>query len=343
MKYTIQILICLFSFSLCAQSVDTNRIDAKGRKQGIWKKYENGRLEYIGQFTNGIPYGEFTYYHQDGKIKSVTNFYNGTEKVKTILFHPNGQKAAEGIFLSQQKDGTWYYYSNEGVLVAIENYKKGVKNGEFKTYSAKTGMLIEEYAYVDGLLHGEMRSYYDKDNVCAIIPYIKGKRNGKTISYHYGNIISSQGIYHNNLKEGEWEFYDESAKLRQVVEYKGSQEIKKVMVFYIGQQQQRLNKNVIAYFQRTSDDKVEITLTTGTKIKITDNFLTINIMADMTDFCKVSPSIIAAHNSILGYQKIDEDGIIIKLKPDIGFEIYAEGDEAKMVKSLFNNELPKQE
>jgi hypothetical protein len=91
-----------------------------------------------------------------------------------------------------------------------------------------------------------------------------------------------------------------------------------------------------------ADNKVEITLTTGTKIKITDDFLTINIMTDMVEFCKVSPSIIAANGAITGYQKVDEEGIIIKLKPDIGFEIYAEGDEAKMVKMLFNNELPKQ-
>jgi antitoxin component YwqK of YwqJK toxin-antitoxin module len=317
-------------------------VDSKGRKQGLWKKYEKEKLEYVGQFTNGIPYGEFTYYHPDGKVKSITNFYNGTEKVQTTLFHLNGQKAAEGMFLSQQKNGTWNYYSNGGVLIATENYKKGVKHGAFKTYSAETGLLIEECFYIDGLLHGEMRSYYDKDNVCAVIPYISDKRNGKTISYHYGNIISSQGIYHDNLKEGEWNFYDESGKLRKVIDYKGSQEMKKIMVFYIGSQQQRLNRDVIAYFQKMDNDKVEITLTTGTKIKITDDFLTINIMADMVEFCKISPSIIAANRAILGYQKVDEEGIIIKLKPDIGFEIYAEGDEAKMVKMLFNNELPKE-
>jgi hypothetical protein len=82
---------------------------------------------------------------------------------------------------------------------------------------------------------------------------------------------------------------------------------------------------------------------TGKKIKITDDFLTVNIMADMVDFCKVSPSIIAANSAITGYEKVDEEGIVIKIKPDIGFEIYAEGDEAKMVKMLFNTELPAQE
>ena len=119
--------------------------------------------------------------------------------------------------------------------------------------------------------------------------------------------------------------------------------MKKVMVFYIGSQQQRLNQSVIAYFQKTGNDKVEITLTNGTKIKITDDFLTINIMADMVEFCKVSPSIIAANHAIAGYRKVDGEGITVKLKPDIGFEIYAEGDEAKMVKMLFNRELPKEE
>ncbi|MDR1345814.1 MAG: toxin-antitoxin system YwqK family antitoxin [Bacteroidales bacterium] len=342
MKYVTLVVMCFFSLSLCAQTADTNRVDSKGRKHGLWKKYDKGTLEYAGHFINGIPQGEFIYYNPNGTVKSIANFYNGTEKMKTTLFHPNGQKAAEGLYLSQQKDGTWSYYSNSGILIATENYKKGVRNGEFKTYSAKTGLLIEECTYIDNLLHGEVRSYYDKDNVCAIIPYISGKRNGKTISYHYGNIIASQGVYHNNLKEGEWEYCDETGKLRKVINYKGSQEIKKVMVFYIGSQQQRLNQNVIAYFQKTGDDKVEITLTSGKKIKITDDFLTINIMADMIDFCKVTPSIIASNNAIAGYEKVDEEGIVIKLRPDAGFEIYAEGDEAKMVKMLFNNELPKQ-
>ena len=47
----------------------------------------------------------------------------------------------------------------------------------------------------------------------------------------------------------------------------------------------------------------------------------------------------------MGYKEVeggDNDAIIIKLNPSPGEEIYAEGREAKLVKSLFNKEMPKE-
>ena len=53
MRKLILLLSCVpfFSFS---QSI--NKVDAAGKKQGVWQKtYESGKLRYKGQFNNDIP------------------------------------------------------------------------------------------------------------------------------------------------------------------------------------------------------------------------------------------------------------------------------------------------
>ena len=55
------LFITLFSFIINAQ--DVNKIDAKGKKQGVWKKYHpNGMLRYTGSFKDDKPVGVFKYY-----------------------------------------------------------------------------------------------------------------------------------------------------------------------------------------------------------------------------------------------------------------------------------------
>ncbi|MDR2868503.1 MAG: hypothetical protein LBV46_03065 [Bacteroidales bacterium] len=341
MKKLIFAILMLCSCALLAQNPDTNRVDSKGQKQGLWKKYNKGKLEYVGTFVNDIPQGAFVYYRPDGKVKSNSYFYKGTARVKTTLFHTNGKKASEGVFVNQQKDSTWNYYSNKGILIATENYKKGVKAGQFLTFSPEDGRLVDEEFYVAGKLHGDVKTYYDNENVCNITPYIDGKRNGKYIGYYYGNIIASQGVYHQDLKEGDWEFYDETGKLRKVVNYKASQEKNIWMIFYENSVPRKLKQSAIAYF-RKNGSSIEITMFNGNKVKSTDDFLTLYIWTDMLNFSKITPTIIANNSAIISYQTIDEEAITIKLKPEIGFEVYSEGDEAKMVKRLFNTEEPKQ-
>ncbi len=341
MKKILLILACLLSMTAFAQTDNMNNTDAKGRKQGRWQKTEHGKIVYEGQFKDDVPYGEFTYYHEDGKLKSKTEFLEGVHKVKTTIFHENGHKASEGVFIDQQKDGVWNYYANNDHLIKVEQYAKGTRTGQWKVFSSETGVLLEEKNYVQGHLDGLHKTYYVDGAPSLEDHYVNGKLNGRSTSYFPGGKISSTGDYHNGLRIGPWDSYDTKGLIRSTMEYKDQRVLKTFVYLYQKGQGQKINQDMIAYFQKAGDKSVAI-LRNGNRIPVDESLDDIMIWADFTVFTRIAPSVIAATDAIVGYKEVegDEDAIIVKLRPALDDEVYAEGNEAKMVKALFNTSKP---
>lgn len=53
--------------------------------------YPNGKLEYIGQFQNGVEHGMWTYYYESGTKKYVEHWENGVEHGIHYDYSPDGQ------------------------------------------------------------------------------------------------------------------------------------------------------------------------------------------------------------------------------------------------------------
>ncbi len=53
--------------------------------------YPNGKLEYVGQFQNGVEHGEWTYYYENGTRKYVEQWANGVEHGIHYDYSPDGQ------------------------------------------------------------------------------------------------------------------------------------------------------------------------------------------------------------------------------------------------------------
>lgn len=345
MRKLLLLAVCLASLSLMAQNNEIiNKKDASGRKQGVWKKMENGKKVYEGQFKDDVPYGTFKYFHENGKLKSTTEFIQGVHKVKTVMYHENEHKASEGVFIDQLKDGEWKYYSNTDKLIAIEHYAMGKRTGEWKVFSAETGILLEERNYLNDKLNGLYKTYYIDGSVSLEQNYLDGKLNGKSIAYYPKNVMSSTGNYLKGQRIGSWDFFDTKGKIRSSVEYKDQRVLKTYIYLYIMGQGQKLNQDLIAYFLRKGD-KTAAVLRNGKQILFDETLDDVALWADFTVFTKIAPSVIAASDAIVDYTPVEDaanDAIIVKLKPATDEEIYSEGMEAKMVKALFNKEMPKE-
>lgn len=345
MRKFILILFGLVSLSLFAQNSDViNRTDAKGNKQGAWKKMENGKKVYEGQFKDNVPYGTFKYYHSNGKLKSTTEFIQGVHKVKTVMYHDNEHKASEGVFIDQLKDGEWRYYSSTDKLIAIEHYTMGKRTGEWKVFSAESGILLEERNYLDNKLNGLYKTYYLDGAVSLEQNYLDGKLNGLCTSYNPKGTKAATGNYLKGSRIGSWDFYDTKGKIRSTVEYKDQRVLKTYVYLYIKGQGQKINQDIIAYFLKKGEQTIAV-LRNGKQILFDESLDEVAMWADFTVFTKIAPSVIAASDAIVDYTPVEDagnDAIIIKLKPATDEEIYSEGAEAKMVKALFNHEIPKE-
>ncbi len=347
MKQFLLMLAMLVTSAAFAQ-IDTtniNKSDAQGRKQGVWKKYERGKLVYEGQFKDDVPYGTFHYYHANGTLKSTTDFLQGVHKVKTIIYHENGHKASEGLFVDQQKEGTWNYYANNDNLIKVENFSQGKREGTWRVYSVETGTLLEEKNYYQDKLQGAHVTYYVDGTVSLEENYLNGKLNGRATAYYPKNHqISSTGEYLKGIRIGTWDFYDASGKIRSTVEYQDKQPEKTYVYLYQKGVGQKIRQDLIAYFLKSGEKAVAV-LYSGKKIEVDESLDEIMLWADFMVFTRIAPSVIAATDAIVGYNEVpdgDNDAITIRLRPSPGEEIYSEGNEAKMVKALFNTEKPVQ-
>lgn len=332
----------LFTASLFAQNDTLNRIDARGKKQGYWKKYDKESLIYEGRFLNDVPVGEFKYYHSNGKLKSVTIFLNGTHKVQTTLYDENGKKSAEGLFVDQLKEGLWNYYSPNKIKIKEENYKNGLKEGSWKTYSAQSGILLEEETYSQGVLNGVKKTYYTDGDLNTSIQYINGKLNGVVEAYHPDNILLMKGMYHNDLMIGNWDYYDITGKIRKSVVYEKSKSPKTYIYLAIGGAPQKLSLDGIAYFRKVGNKINVVTFKSQTMVA-DEQLETLKQWIDIIDFVPVNPSFLVSYNAIKGYQELEDGRILVKLKPAPSGDVISEGEDAKFVKSLFNKEIPKEE
>ena len=342
LKKLMLMLICCCICGFCMAQNDLNRVDKNGKKQGPWKKFEKGVLVYEGQFENDVPKGTFKYYYPNGKVKSVSEFVTGVSRVNVTTYHENGNVASKGTFINQQKDGQWKYYSDKNVLLSEENYKLGKKNGLFVTYSVE-GYKLKEEVYANDQLNGESKTYYEKEELLTVSHYINGKLNGELITYYPGNIPSQKGLYYNGLKTGVWEINDPKGQIRRTEEYDKNGNIQKKYLFlYINGSPQKLNQNLIAYFQKKGETKTVAILKNGNKIESTENLNTIVQWLDLLEFVRVTPNLYAEMSCVRGYKNIDAQSVRVILRPALEYDVIAEGNEAALIRSLFATGEPKE-
>lgn len=336
------ILISLFLPTLLLAQDRINVTDKNGKKQGVWKKYENGHVVYEGQFKDDVPYGTFKYYHANGKLKSVTEFQQGVHKVKTTIYHENGHKASEGAYIDQLKDGEWRYYSNQDTLIKVEHYKAGDRDGLWQTYST-SGILLEECNYLNNKRNGLYKTYYLNGIVSYEADYVAGKTNGKSSSYYPNGTVATTGNYHNGWRDGEWNSYDVKGNIRSTMVYKDRVVRNTYIYMYMKGVGQKLNQDNVAYFVKNRD-KMTVVLKNGNKLQIDESMEEVEQWIDYMVFVKVNPRYIVAIDALVSYRPVEdaEDAIVVKIHPSPDEEIYVEGNDAKLLKSLFNTEKPKE-
>jgi len=213
---TILTLILLLSMSL---TFSQNKVDAQGRKQGVWKKPYKGNafFQYVGQFKDDKPYGEFTYYYESGRVQSKMTFLDGGKVAYNLMYHESsGYIMAKGKYVNQQKDSLWMYFDNKGQVKSQETYKNGKLDGQRVVYyepiNGEYRVAKFEY-YKNGIRHGQFKEYYPNTKLKSEGNYRDGNLNGMVKFYHANGRIERIERYKYAVKHGWWVFYDKQGKM----------------------------------------------------------------------------------------------------------------------------------
>lgn len=222
--------LCVLIFSLSLSSAthaqivkDTlwNQSDNQGRKQGYWKKTnDQGVLLYKGFFKDDKPVGEFIRYYEDSIPQSILIFDKTGSKAKVKLYYNDGNLAAEGNYINQQKDSVWKYYSYyTHLLVYSDSYKNGLKHGAETVYY-ENGQPFQITQWVEGKKAGQWIQYFPEGKIKAACTYENNTLHGSYHAYYSTGHPFLQGNYINGRKHGMWIYFNENGEKISEIEYR---------------------------------------------------------------------------------------------------------------------------
>jgi len=199
--------------------------DKKGNKQGEWKYfYQSGKLKSVGEYKNDRRQGEWNFYYENG-IKEQQGTYDkrGMETGLWLWFHDNGNALREEEFTSGIENGRMIEYSRSGNIVSKGTYVDGVREGP---WYFSVGDEIQEGEFKAGVKNGDWKSYYPDKTLMAEGKYVDGDENGKFRYYHPNGKIKTEGEFSMGKLHNEWKFYTEEGILHTTITYQLDEEIK---------------------------------------------------------------------------------------------------------------------
>jgi antitoxin component YwqK of YwqJK toxin-antitoxin module len=225
MKYIFFTILILISINVFSQNVgqkgDTlkNYKDINGLKQGYWEKpYKNGRIAYKAYFVNDKLVGDYFRYYSNGK-QMLKIKYDKNQSGYATLYWDNGKKMAEGKYVNVNvKDSIWKFYGIDGVLMATESYKNGIRDGLAQSFY-RNKKVSEEIGWKNGKKNGIWRKYYDNGQTRMETRYVNNEMDGIFHVFYQNGRMYIDGGYKADLKHGVWNFYDKKGKLEKTIEY----------------------------------------------------------------------------------------------------------------------------
>lgn len=108
----------------------------------------------------------------------------------------------QGAMSQGQKEGTWREYGgNNNVLIKIEDYTAGRKNGASVSLSM-SGMVLTDETYRNDTLHGRRMIYSNSARLKTYEHYKLGILEGERKTYYDDGKIQEDGFYKNGQREG---------------------------------------------------------------------------------------------------------------------------------------------
>lgn len=92
-------------------------------------------------------------YYADGGVRSEM-FVVG-ERIRSIVYHQNGEVSEKGWFVADKPDGVWKQYDQSGSLLARAQFNEGKREGKWSIRNTADGTMMRLLYRDSKLVHGE--------------------------------------------------------------------------------------------------------------------------------------------------------------------------------------------
>lgn len=231
-----------YSYFPFSDKIESEYYLENGKLHGKFKVfYKNGNLKRVGNYTNGKENGSFKEFNEEGLLEAEYNMKNGSLE-GTFTVYSNGKKIKQLEYVNDILSGTYegYFYNDEGVFFLIERgmYKNGEKDGNWTLSiieEENKERILSSTKYINGIKNGEFQEV--KGDSLIIGFYKDDKLSGKykvyidLMRFLVGGVIRTdttnmllitKGSYYDDLKFGQWIYYDLTGTIRTKGAYKNN-------------------------------------------------------------------------------------------------------------------------
>jgi len=130
--------------------------------------------------------------------------------------YPNGQIKSSGMHtMTNERDGQWHIFREDGSLESMEFYANGVINGPYAEYYPN-GQASLISAFLNGKQHGVSKSYYENGTLKEEVTHKDGVKTGKMTQYFPNGKASLIAMFANDEPSGAYtDFYENGNKKRE--------------------------------------------------------------------------------------------------------------------------------
>lgn len=144
--------------------------------------YPNGQIKQYLDINNGRALGAYREWHENGVMKIEAKVIGGDPDITT---------AAEKTWLFHGCARAW---DDDGNLIAEVPYEKGHLSGD-SLYYHRNGNLWKKTPFEKNQVNGVHKIFQEDGSLLMTSEYVNGVREGKTIRFWNGAVVSSEEIY----------------------------------------------------------------------------------------------------------------------------------------------------
>jgi antitoxin component YwqK of YwqJK toxin-antitoxin module len=174
-----------------------------GVKEKVFEQmyYENGKLQYVGNFINNEKTGKWEYYFQNGTLFSKCDYTNSKSGFNWEVYKMDKTKLVNKN--DKVEEVTFYV---EGGLAAIR-VKNQTQEKEYRFFPSYR--LMEERELKGNILNGQILSFYENGNINSKNYFKDGMQDSIYILYYENGKVQIKGNYKMDNKIGKWEYFKE--------------------------------------------------------------------------------------------------------------------------------------
>ncbi len=301
-----------------------NQVDAKGRKQGLWRKTNPvSGMRYEGTFKDDMPQGKFLYWNQGDTLVSEAFYFRGGYASHTRFFYPDGAVMAEGYYLEKQKDSVWRYFSPDGRLLKEESFERGLLNGALKVYDS-AGRILQRQTWFRGLRNGPW--FEHDENGYQAYTYKLNLSHGPYSVRYPDSTRHIEGSYEDGRKQGLWSFYLPDGTLYKEDTYQDNVLSKRTIYLKIEGALRAVDIDTVALVLRApKNGQAEISTVSGARLLCDAKFETVCGIFDTERFFYANKSTMVAYAVV-------NDSVLREVMPEkVESELYdGQADEAAL-------------